>query len=262
MYLASLFRRRGESGPPPPADPATLIAFSGYWEQRGDGSDYGIAAPGQWNDRSGNGRHWTQTTPASRPLTGAPVDGKPRILLESTSYWGGKLDNANTLGTFGTAAQLAVSMMVRIPTITPGSGTWQNSPMLWADVSGWFGIFYGEDFGVNYIGVVACDTGWRVARVPYTVGSWVEVNAAHTGGNIMIELNAPPALDPGAGIRKSAACGNIGQTTHALRTGHGGIGTSSAYEVQSWAKRLTLSSSDYAALKAWRKYIYPAAALP
>ena len=248
-------------------DPATFLP-SGYWEQRGAGdvNDYsqtdtdgaGPDVAGRWEDRSGNSRHWGQNTggAGTLPSTGTAIDGSSPIVFDAPA--GKSLLQTATLGDFGTASEFVASLLVKLPAgLLPAwnVNAFANSTLV-TDSSGWFSIMCGSEGGVNYIGVAGYDTAWRYARAPITTGVYQQVNVCHLGGQLMVEVNAPPAIDAGAGIRKSVACGNIGQVVHALVSRNAGVGAALSYDALSFFFRQTLADARFADLRAWWRTRY------
>jgi len=248
-------------------DPTTFSP-SGYWEQRGGGDvlDYsqtdtdgaGPDVAGRWEDRSGNSRHWAQGSggAGTLPVTGAVINGCAPIVFDAVS--GKNLYQASTLGDFGTVAEFVASLLVKLPAglLPAWNANAFANPTLITDVSGWFSIMCGSEGGVNYVGVAGYSGGWVYARAPITTGVYQQVNVCHLGGQLMIEVNALPAIDAGAGIRKSVACGNIGQVVHALTSRNAGVGAAMSYEALSFFFRQTVASTRYAELRAWWRTKY------
>jgi len=141
----SLRRGSGGGGPAPfnPASVGTLV-----WWLRGDDVTLNGADVSSWNDKSGNGRHWTQGTAADQPLfVASAINGRPGVAFDgaNTEFLNGP--NINALGL--TAAETFIVLrLVNDPAPVANEGLWRIGSV-GASASRFLGTTGGinEDFG-------------------------------------------------------------------------------------------------------------------
>lgn len=187
-----------------PFDPSTLPGLTGWWDASDSSTLFdatsggsAVAADGEvarLEDKSGNGRHFTQSTSSLRPLRKTAVqNGSDVVRFDGSDDWMG------SNGWVYSAVQASESSAMFIVAKATTAGTnnvdaWLNE-MIFADAGGNHGAFVlrsNDTVGAN--GYDGFNTGFPTAS--YVPGNWVVFSSWHTEGDLFAKIgNDAEAFD-------------------------------------------------------------------
>lgn len=155
---------------------------------------------GRWEDRSGNGRHVTQSTNANRPLLVA--NGLNNTNVVDFDGSNDKLISAATLGDLLTNARatswFAVAIAETIDTNFSTGAAYQNEAIL-GDSQAYFALTLRNNTTNGFL-VQAYDTGERNASVAYSANNWAIFEGSLGGGLLRARLNGGTEATTAFGI--------------------------------------------------------------
>lgn len=161
----------------------------------------------QWNDQSGNSRHFGQSTSSSRPLWGQSLaNGQPGLLFDGSSH---VLTSSATLANVITAStfEMLLAFRVEVSNVS-NANVWLNDAII-CDESGYWGLF-ARSTGVVY--GFTWDGASKSIGLNFTPGTLHVISLRHASGNLVMSING--------GSESTVACGNTTTLTGALAIGN------------------------------------------
>jgi hypothetical protein len=197
------------SPPPPTWAPSSIPGLTGWW--RGDDVTLSGSNVSSWNDKSGNGRHFTQATGANQPLfvaSDANFGGQPTLDFNGSTH---RLGSTWTLANIFDAGAKSAGVVFIADTIT-GTGssnpTGNNGILMNATAA------YTTCFSLNATqGLVASnyDGNYDMIAVAQPTATLTQALFRHAGGFIYVNRNG--------GTFTSVASGNTSVTTNTMNVG-------------------------------------------
>ena len=186
-----------------PAQIATSL-----WLDANDASTLGLNGTNvsQWNDKSGNLRHATQTTAANQPgYNSTTLNNKPGVTFDGTLKFLSTVAISNIIITNSYSA----FTVGRATSASSNSNNGFENSGFWGDNGGYISNYFRGTS--NLIGAYNWDGNNDVATQSYTFGTNVISGVELSGGNIRLRQNG--------GTEASTASGNTQATTGVLRIG-------------------------------------------
>jgi hypothetical protein len=187
-----------------PFSPTSLAGLTGWWDASDsdtlfDASSGGSlssadGAVGRWEDKSGNGRHFTQSVSGSRPVRKTSIqNGRDAIRLDGSDD---ALEGSVAISSFVSATASTVFVVARAASA--------SSVVLDSDSAhGFFdaGSSYGSSGFVGSYAAFAFGQQPAAPSIAYSVGDWKALTTRHGDGSLEIRLNGASATSASVSSR-------------------------------------------------------------
>lgn len=209
-----------------PFSPTLVPGLTGWWDASDSATLFdatsggsAVAADGgvaRWEDKSGNGRHWTQGTSGNRPARKTAVRNSLDVLrfdgsndLMQANGW--QADDVVSASAF-TCFAVAVATSV-----TTDSGLGFSNQMITGDEAAWLSLFFFRSSGL--VGVFATDSDFRSVTSSYSAGDWKAFSSWWSSSNEQLSLTV------NGGTASTAALASLFGTANGMNLGAGGSNT-------------------------------------
>lgn len=177
-----------------PISPTDLSGLTGWWDASDSATMFdattggsAVAADGgvaRFEDKSGNGRHWTQGTGASQPVRKTAIqNGRDVLRFDGTND---NMGQSTTYGTLQSSSQSSVFVVANADTVSTDSTLPYQNQVVFAEEAAGHGAFMLRTGTVSAFGY---DTFWRVASVSYSPPSWLVLSSWHNGSSLFVQAN-------------------------------------------------------------------------
>jgi hypothetical protein len=171
-----------------PFSPTSLAGLTGWWDASDSGTLFDASsggspstadgAVGRWQDKSGNGRHFTQSVSDSRPVRKTSVqNGRDAIRLDGSDD---ALEGAVAISSFVSATASTVFVVAKAASA--------SSVVLDSDGAHGFFDTSSSGFVKSYAGFAFGQQPASVS-IAYSAGDWKALTTRHGGGDFEIRLN-------------------------------------------------------------------------
>jgi hypothetical protein len=173
------------------SDPSTLFdATSGGSAVAADGS---VA---RLEDKSGNGRHFTQSTSGSRPVRKTSVQNSRDVIrFDGSDHW---LDSSIQFQALFTASASTCFVVAKADTATTFNLR-PDIPGVLHETQSVHGFFCVRN--VDTVQSYGYDTTYKSVEETYEPGGWILLTTWHDGTDLRVAINADAAVSVGMGSR-------------------------------------------------------------
>lgn len=229
---------RGKAGMFVPRQvPATISGLSGWWDFSNGSTMFDAttggslvaadAAVARVEDLSGNTRHFTQATSASRPIRKTNIqNGRGTIRLNGSQHF---MATSANLSTILPLAQCTVFAVAACASASNDAILDRNSCVLSSSSGGGRGYACFRSNNTAY--ALGYDTAYRSASLSYTIGTWGVFTTRHDGSTLLFRLNG--GSDSSVSLATNAfssGTAQLGNNAYGARL-NGDVGEIIAYNV-------------------------------
>lgn len=212
--------------------PASLTTTA--WYDAGTSGDFTLdsGTVSQWNDRSGNARHMTQATGASKPAYASATQNSLNLVT-----FDGTNDflESSALSNFISASAFTVLVVVRHRDTKVGTSDSYNNEAILADDGGYFGLHTNGPSGTGSIQVLGYNWDGNDDKAAAVIGAnnvWSVLVYTHGSGTLSLYRNG--------GTATTAASGDTEDLSGTLELGRSGV--VNLYQEMDLAEVVILSS--------------------
>ncbi len=199
-----------------PFDPASVAGLTGWWDASDqdtlfDATSGGslVAADGgvaRLEDKSGNGRHFTQSSSGSRPIRKTGVRNSLDVLRFDGSD--DVMDSSTSFGTLFTSTQTTCFIVAKATNAGTNDSFQPFNSMVLSDTNAGQGFFAVRSN--NTARSFGYDGDYSDASVAYTIGDWVLFSTWHDGTDLNVSLNSGTAVSTNLDTRTSLGTMRLG----------------------------------------------------
>lgn len=192
-----------------PLDPLTIPGLTGWWDASDGGTLFdansgGSATTadgdvGRWEDKSGNGRHFTQATAADRPRRKTAIqNGLDVVRFDGASEF---MSLGVSLGSLIAAEAGTVFIVAKAAAVASNeTDVWDNQTVL-NDTGLWHGFFALKSDNTVWSYSYDASSDPSVSR-SYTAGNWAILATWHDGANLSARINQGTATSAALATRQ------------------------------------------------------------
>jgi hypothetical protein len=177
------------------------------WYDAGTPSDFTLdtGSVSQWNDRSGNSRHMSQSTGSAKPAYASATQNSLNLVtFDGTNDYLA----ASALSNFITASTFTIFAVVRHRGTSVGNSDTYNNRAIIADDAGYVGLHTNGPSGTGSIRILAYNWDGTDDSVSHTIGAdnvWSIIAYTHSGGSIESRRNGGAAVSVSSGDTEDIA---------------------------------------------------------